>query len=70
MYSGYAVPINGVIVDSNLNFVSSADTISRTIDVSDDIIYRRAYVSYDGQAWSQFNLTPTSTLSGEWIYGR
>ena len=70
VFPGYAVPIGGIIVDNNLNFANSSDIVQKSLDVSDDIIYRRAYVSYDGQAWTQFNLTPTSTLSGEWIYGR
>ena len=70
LYSGYAVPINGIVVDNNLNFASATDSVQKSIDVTDDIIYRRAYVSYDGSSWSQFNLTPTGTATGEWIYGR
>ena len=70
LYSGYAVPINGIIVDNNLNFASSSDTIQKSVDVSDDIVYRRAYVSYDGSSWTQFNLTPVNTVSGDWIYIR
>ena len=70
LYSGYAIPINGIVVDNNLNFANSSDMVQKSLDVSDDIIYRRAYVSYDGQAWTQFNLTPTGTATGEWIYGR
>ena len=72
IYSGYAVPINGVVVDSNVVFSNATDVAQKSLDVSDDIIYRRAYISYDGASWSPFNLTPSGsgTLSGEWIYGR
>jgi hypothetical protein len=72
VYPGYAIPISGISVDKDLNFSSSSDTIQKSLDVSDDIIYRRAYVSYDGQSWTPFNLTPSGsgTISGEWIYGR
>ena len=70
LYSGYAVPIGGMIVDSTLNFATSSDSVQKSLDVSDYIVYRRAYVSYDGQAWVQFNLTPTNTATGDWIYGR
>ena len=69
-YYGYAVPINSVIVNNNLSFADSSDNVSRTLDVADDIIYRRAYISYDGSAWSLFNITPSGTSSGEWIYGQ
>ena len=70
LYSGYAVPIISINVDNNLIFNSSSDFVQKSVDVSDYIIYRRAYVSYDGSSWTQFNLTPTNTVSGDWIYGR
>jgi hypothetical protein len=70
VYSGYAVPINSIVVDTNVVFNNVTDVAQKSVDVSDDIIYRRAYVSYDGSSWSQFNLTPTGTATGEWIYGR
>ena len=67
-FPGYAVPISTINVDTNLIFNNASDVAPRLFDVSDDIIYRRAYVSYDGQSWQQFNLTPVGTLNGEWIY--
>ena len=72
VYSGYAIPINGVVVDNNLNFANVADMVQKSLDVSDDIIYRKAYVSFDGSSWSSFNLTPSGigSISGEWIYNR
>jgi hypothetical protein len=70
LYSGYAIPINGVVVDTNVVFNNATDVIQKSLDISDDIIYRRAYVSYDGASWTQFTLTPTGTATGEWIYGR
>ena len=72
VFPGYAVPIISLSVDTTLIFNNATDTVFRLFDVSDDIVYRRAYVSYDGSSWSPFNLTPSGsgTISGEWIYGR
>ena len=71
-YPGYANPVSSIVVDNNLIFNSLSDVVSKSIDISDDIIYRLAYVSFDDSSWSPFNLTPSGsgTIIGEWIYGR
>ena len=67
-YPGYAVPVSSIVVDNNLVFSGVSDSLSRFFTVSDAVVYRLGYVSYDGQSWVPFNLTPSGSVSGDWFY--
>jgi len=67
LYPGYALPLS-YVVNSFLVFPNVSSTISRVFDVSDTVIYRYGYVSYDGQPWTPFTLTTSNVVSGDWIY--
>ena len=68
LYAGYALPFAYSGVNTFLQFSSVDASISSSFDVSDTVIYRYGYVSYDGQSWQQFNLTTNNAISGAWIY--
>jgi len=67
LYPGFALPLS-YIINSYIVFPDVSTTISRSFDVSDTVVYRYGYVSYDGQPWTPFTLTTSNTVSGDWIY--
>jgi len=67
LFPGFALPLS-YVVNSFLVFPDLSTVVSRVFDVSDSVIYRYGYVSYDGQPWQQFTLTTSNSVSGDWIY--
>jgi hypothetical protein len=68
-YAGFAQPVASYMLDKTSVTLSTA-TESKTlsVSVSDYAVYRYAYVSMDGQAWKQVQLSGNS-LGGMWLNG-
>jgi lysophospholipase L1-like esterase len=65
---GCAVPISSFASVPSVSFASS--DVYRTVNfgLSDDFVYRIAYISINGTAWRQFNMTG-SRIMGSWVVG-
>ena len=68
LYPGFALPFAYSGVNTYLVFPDISTTVSTSFDVSDTVIYRYGYVSYDGQSWQQFTLTTSNAVSSDWIF--
>jgi hypothetical protein len=65
---GCAVPISSFTAVPNVVFSSSDVSRPVSFGLSDDFVYRIAYININGTGWRQFNVTG-SMLAGPWVVG-
>jgi hypothetical protein len=63
--AAYASPVAGFPALSSVSFASADTSRPVTFSVSDDFVYRQAYISINGSAWKPFYLTGNG-LTGAW----
>ncbi|HYD03417.1 MAG TPA: LamG-like jellyroll fold domain-containing protein [Alphaproteobacteria bacterium] len=68
VYNGFSDPSSRLGTNvTNFTFNNDSDIVYMSLNINDYFIYNTAYVSFDGQDWLEFTLTPQGELKNGWI---
>ena len=69
IYNGFSDPIDNFLINQEIEFSDAVQTADMNIEISDDLVFFRGYISKDGNDWEMFEFEGTPSSKNRWLTG-